>query len=213
MLKSLIAGSLSFMAVLSTPLQAGAIPQNYYYRTSQNVKINYALPVLCDTNIAAAGATVNNLGTKFQLTGARNYYTSTYYAANQDPGFVNVQDASSMSSLMMTQRSYIVSSSTPYETTDSTVYINTDRLYYDAGDTVQSTDFVCGDNVTTSNIGTRLDFQSALVHEFGHVMGMDHRTDGTTGSCVMATYLNASQIRRAFCADEKGLMVGFYGTL
>ena len=43
-------------------------------------------------------------------------------------------------------------------------------------------------------------------------MVMDHRTDGSTGSCVMAAYVNAGQIRRTFCADEKGLMVGFYGT-
>lgn len=211
MLKSLIAASLACATVLSSAAYAGPIPQNYYYRTSQNVKINYALPVSCDTNIGAAAAAVNGLGTKFQLTGARNYYTSTYYDANQDPGFVNVQDASSMSSLMTTQRSYIVGSTTPYETTDSSVYINADRLYYDSGDTVKSTDFVCGDAVTASNIGTRIDFQSALTHEFGHVMGMDHRTDGTTGPCLMATYLNAGQIKRTFCTDEKGLMLGFYG--
>jgi predicted Zn-dependent protease len=55
------------------------------------------------------------------------------------------------------------------------------------------------------------DASSAIVHEFGHVMGMDHRTDGSTGPCVMATYLSAGQIKRAFCADEKGLMQGFYG--
>lgn len=76
---------------------------------------------------------------------------------------------------------------------------------------MKSTDFVCGDAVTASNIGTRIDFQSALTHEFGHVMGMDHRTDGTTGPCLMATYLNAGQIKRTFCTDEKGLMLGFYG--
>jgi predicted Zn-dependent protease len=51
-----------------------------------------------------------------------------------------------------------------------------------------------------------------MLHEFGHVMGMDHRTDGSTGPCVMTTYLNAGQIKRSFCADEKGLMLGFYGT-
>jgi hypothetical protein len=27
----------------------------------------------------------------------------------------------------------------------------------------------------------------------------------------MAAYLNGGQIRRAFCSDENGLMLGFYG--
>lgn len=44
MLKSLIAASLACATVLSSAAYAGPIPQNYYYRTSQNVKINYALP-------------------------------------------------------------------------------------------------------------------------------------------------------------------------
>jgi len=93
----------------------------------------------------------------------------------------------------------------------ASVYVNTDRLYYDTGDTAQASDLLCGSSITSSNIGQHLDYQSAIVHEFGHVMGMDHRTDGTTGPCVMTTYLNAGQIKRSFCSDEKGLMVGFYG--
>jgi hypothetical protein len=176
------------------------------------VKINYALPVACDSNMSAAANTVNAIGSKFQLTGTTQNYTSTYYESSQDPDFLNIQDGYGMSAIMRTATwAYASSGGAPAESIDATISVNGDRLYYDSGDTVKSTDLVCGTTITSSNIGQRIDFQSAMVHEFGHVMGMDHRTDGSSGPCVMATYLAAGQIKRAFCADEKGLMLGFYG--
>ncbi len=213
MIKKLAALACAASFVTATPAFAGAVPQTGYYRNPvRAVKINLALPVLCDSNMSAAANTVNAIGSKFQLTGTTQNYTSTYYSAQQDPDFLNIQDASGMSAIMQTVTwSYASSPGIPAESIDATISINTDRLYYDTGDTVKSTDLVCGTTVTSSNIGQRIDFQSAMLHEFGHVMGMDHRTDGSTGPCVMATYLSAGQIKRAFCADEKGLMQGFYG--
>jgi hypothetical protein len=198
------------LLLIAAPAFAGAVPQVGFYRTSQKVKINQAIPVLCDANTAAGAATINGLGAKFKLTGANANFTTTYYSATQDPGFVNVQDASGLPVLMRTTINTI-GGPLPQEYTDSTVSINADRLYYDVGDTAKSNDFVCGASITTGNIGTRIDFQSAMTHEFGHVMGMEHRSDGNTGPCVMHTNLSAGSIRRTFCADEKGLMVGFYG--
>ncbi|HEX8468284.1 MAG TPA: hypothetical protein VF620_10815 [Allosphingosinicella sp.] len=213
MLKKLAALACAVSSVIATPAFAGAVPQTNYYRNPvRAVKINYALPVLCDSNMSAAANTVNAIGSKFQLTGTTQNYTSTYYESSQDPDFLNIQDAYGMSAIMRTATwGYASSGGAPAESLDATISVNADRLYYDSGDTVKSTDLVCGTTITSSNIGQRIDFQSAMLHEFGHVMGMDHRTDGSTGPCVMATYLSAGQIKRAFCSDEKGLMLGFYG--
>lgn len=212
MLKKLAALACAVSSVIATPAFAGAVPQATYYRApSRAVKINLALPVLCDTNMSAAANTVNAIGANFQLTGTTQNYTSTYYDATQDPDFLNIQDASAMTSVMRTISWTYDTPGTPDEAIDATVHVNADRLYYDENDTVKSNDLVCGTTTTSSNIGQRVDFQSAMLHEFGHVMGMDHRTDGSTGPCVMAQYLSVGQIKRAFCSDEKGLMQGFYG--
>jgi len=106
---------------------------------------------------------------------------------------------------------YGYSGPAPAQAIDATVYVNTDRIYYDTGDTAQSTDLICGSSITPSNIGQHIDWQSAMTHEMGHVKGMDHRTDGSTGPCLMTTYLNPGQIKRSLCSDERALLVGFYG--
>lgn len=196
----------------AAPAFAGPIPQPYYFPNgSKGVKINYALPVLCDTNTKAAVDTINASGRSFQLTGTTQNYTSTYYSATEDPDFINIQDGSGISSIMRTIIYGYSSPPTPAQAIDATVYINTDRIYYDTADTAQSTDLVCGTSITSSNIGQHIDWQSAMLHEMGHVKGMDHRTDGSTGSCVMTTYLSGGQIKRSLCSDERGLLVGFYG--
>ena len=164
----------------------------------------------CDANTKAAVDTINAAGRSFQLTGTTQNYTSTYYSATEDPDFINIQDGSSMSAIMRTII-YGYSGSAPAQAIDATVYVNTDRIYYDTGDTAQSTDLICGSSITSSNIGQHIDWQSAMTHEMGHVKGMDHRTDGSTGPCLMTTYLNPGQIKRSLCSDERALLVGFYG--
>ena len=154
--------------------------------------------------------TTNAAGRSFQLTGTTQNYTSTYYSATEDPDFINIQDGSSMSAIMRTII-YGYSGPAPAQAIDATVYVNTDRIYYDTGDTAQSTDLICGSSITPSNIGQHIDWQSAMTHEMGHVKGMDHRTDGSTGPCLMTTYLNPGQIKRSLCSDERALLVGFYG--
>lgn len=207
---SLLAFATSFICV--APAFAGAVPQTTYFPVpSKAVKINSALPVLCDTNTNAAANTVNAIGANFQLTGTTQHFTSSYYDATQDPDFINIQDASAMSTIMRTIIWTYDYPDPPDKSIDASIYVNADRLYYDSGDTVKSTDLICGTTITSSNIGQRVDYQSAMLHEFGHILGMDHRTDGLTGPCVMTTYLNGGQIKRSFCSDESNLMLGFYG--
>lgn len=75
----------------------------------------------------------------------------------------------------------------------------------------QSDDLACY-TATSSNIGTQIDFESAMIHEFGHVRGMEHRTGSYYGDCVMHIWLRRGQMRRLFCTDETQLMLSTYGS-
>jgi hypothetical protein len=192
---------------------AGAVPQEMYWPVSSKaVKINTAIPAGCDTPSANAAATINGIGAKFQLTGTGTWFTSTRYSATQDPDFINIEDASGMTAIMQTNFYYYDYPRPPDQAIDATIYVDTNRIYYaGTSDAQQSGDFFCSSYVPAGGIGQLIDYQSAMLHEFGHIMGMGHRTDGTTGPCVMTKYLPAGQIKRSFCSDEANLMLGFYG--
>jgi hypothetical protein len=195
--------------------QTDTVPRPYKWPAStqvQTVKINYAMPISCDQNIRRSADAINALGTKMQLIGATQNYTSTYYQPRQDYGYVNIQDASGLDYQTIMRTSIAWSGSTyPYRIDDTIVSVNYSRLYYGYESNSQSDDLACY-TVTASNIGTQIDFESAMIHEFGHVMGMDHRTGSYYGDCVMHTWLQPSQIRRTFCNDEKQLMISTYGS-
>lgn len=117
----------------TAPTFAGPIPQPYYFPNgSRGVKINYALPAACDGNIKAAVDTINAAGRSFQLTGTTQNYTSTYYTAQDDPDFINIQYGSGLSSIMRTIIYGYASPPTPAQAIDATVYVNADRIYYDS---------------------------------------------------------------------------------
>lgn len=192
---------------------AGAVPQEMYWSVnSRAVKINTSIPAACDTPSANAAATVNAIGANFQLTGTGTWFTSAYYGATGDPEFINIQDASGMTAIMQTIFSYYDNPTPPDKAIDAVIAVDAGRIYY-AGttDVQQPGDFFCGSYIPAGGIGQAIDYQSAMLHEFGHIMGMGHRTDGTTGPCVMTQYLPAGQIKRSFCSDESNLMLGFYG--
>lgn len=211
--------ALAAAVLFATSLSTGALAQSrvgqsgYVKRILDNkvqmVKIHNELPPICDGDTIRAASTVNNMGTKLVLTGTGDYYDyGAVPTAYDDPEFLNIV-AGSTSSLMTTEIWWTDTGRSPVPYNDARVVVNSDRVYY-AGTDRRDGDFACG-TVTSANIGGRIDYESAMVHEFGHFMGMAHRTDGATGTCVMAQYLNAGQIRRSFCSDETALMRGFYG--
>ena len=203
----------AILLLISQLCWAGAVPQEMYWDVSSRaVKINNSLPAACDTPSANAAATVNAIGAKFQLTGTGTWFTSTYYNADQDPDFVNVQDASGMTAIMRTIFYYYDYPTPPDKAIDATIAVDSSRIYYaGTSDVQQAGDFFCGSYIPAGGIGQLIDYESAILHEFGHIMGMGHRSDGSTGPCVMTQYLPAGQIKRSFCSDESNLMLGFYG--
>lgn len=202
------------ITLMSSPAMAAGVGQSGYVKRIvdnqvQKVKIHNELPPICDGDTIRAANTVNAMGTKFVLTGTGdNFDYGAVPTAYDDPEFLNIV-AGNTSALMVTEIWWTNTGSSPVPYNDARVVVNANRIYY-TGTQNRDGDFACG-TLTSANLGKRFDYESAMVHEFGHFMGMAHRSDGTTGSCVMATYLNQGQIRRSFCSDEVALMTGFYG--
>ncbi len=95
-----------------------------------------------------------------------------------------------------------------YQIIDANVYVNDAYILY-ANETPREKDLWC--ETTTTGMSTRSDFESVMIHEFGHVSGLEHRTDGTTGPCVMTTSYTPGKIRRSFCTDEAAKLRTVYG--
>lgn len=211
MLRHLFGAATAVALLIADPASAQSVHQEFYWRTpSMGVKINYALPAICDTATANAAATMNGMGVKFQLTGTTTHYTSQYVSADQDAGYVNIQPASGLGVIMRTQTYHYANPTPPREAIDALVLVNADRLYYVGDEVEQPTDLFCGHTLPAGGIGQRVDYQSAMTHEFGHVFGMGHRSDGSTGPCLMTQYLRAGEVKRSYCPDERSLMLGFY---
>ena len=94
---------------------------------------------------------------------------------------------------------------------DADIYMNYDLLYWPGTtDVKKSYDLWCSSSYQGSFTIYNVDYQSAFLHEMGHVLGMDHRTDGATGPCVMHAQLPRGTTRWAFCADERTAYTGAY---
>ncbi len=207
-----------FVAALSLAIAAPTSAQNiqqqgYVVRIindqTQYVRIHNELPPICDGDTIDAANTVNAIGSEFVLTGAGEHFKyGTIPSHTDEPEFLDVVPGST--SVMSTEIWWRDNGTSPVPYYGARVVVNPNRFYYSVR-TERDGDFACG-NVTSSNIGNAIDYESAMVHEFGHFMGMYHRNDGSTGPCVMARYITQGQIKRQFCSDEKGLMLGFYGS-
>lgn len=190
--------------------------------TSKPVKIRYAMPAECDINIANAAAAFNRAGANFQLTSAGSVYDNQWVDDNNtDPAYINVLPATlsnytDATTLMQTNLYYSwfdgFAWESYYEITDANVYVNANYIYYvNTEPNAREKDLWC--NTSTSGIGSRSDFETNMLHEFGHAAGLQHRTDGGTGPCVMTRYYSpGGKIRRSFCTDEINALRGAYGT-
>ena len=199
---------------LGTAVSAQSIQQQGYVKRIvdnqvQYVRIHEELPPICDDDTIRAATTVNEIGSEFVLTGAGDHFKyGTKPSYTDDPEFLDIVPGST--SVMSTEIWWVDNGSRPVPYYGARVVVNANRFYYSVREE-QAGDFACG-TVTSSNIRQRIDYESAMLHEFGHFMGMYHRSDGTTGPCVMSRYITQGQIKRDFCGDEEGLMLGFYGT-
>jgi hypothetical protein len=178
---------------------------------SKPVRIQNNIPAGCDPSTSAAASTWNS-ASKFQISGVAQNYTSASATDTTatDPSYIDIRGSSNLSS---TNPMYAISlSMTSVGRTDSDIFVNTNMLYYlNPGEVNNATDFYCGTTLLSGGIGSQTDYQTAILHEFGHVLGFNHRTDGATGPCVMAASVARGVVKRTPCTDERQRLVTTYG--
>lgn len=64
---------------------------------------------------------------------------------------------------------------------------------------------------TTKEAG-KWDYESAMLHEMGHHLGLEHETNSTYSSSVMWDGLSASDVKRSPTTRDKNSVLSIYGT-
>jgi hypothetical protein len=208
--------TLALAALLSTvPAQAQvAFTPEPWAVTSKPVLINYSLPAGCDGPTTAAANTLNSVGARFQITGSGQYYTDVYInpQGDSDKANINIQDDYGLASSVPMRKIHYSEYVGRWVRADADIFVNGNMLYYfDPGEVQESTDFYCAATLPSGGLGSMTDYQTAMLHEMGHVVGFEHRTDSSTGPCVMAAYVARGTVKRALCDDEKRKFVAVYG--
>ena len=181
-----------------------------FNKRSMKVLADDSLPVACLWSIYNGTESFNTLPIGFKL-----YYGGTatgypqYTQTVWDETAINV-----LSSHVVGYRGYTndvlgfadhaYSRVNPKEILDAQVYENA-HFYWYAGGSSQDKGFDCdrADGVAG------FDYQSHVMHEIGHGMGLLHWTGGSSPSCMMARPATENLIRN-WCAGEKDLLAKAY---
>lgn len=97
---------------------------------------------------------------------------------------------------------------------DADIFMNYDLLFWPGTtDTERAYDLFCNGEYQAGS-STQMDYQTAILHELGHLVGFEHRTDANTGPCLMHSQLprglSADRLRRSFCSDERAAYQAAY---
>lgn len=91
---------------------------------------------------------------------------------------------------------------------DADILMNHDLFYWPStSDVEQRYDFFCDQGSLDQY---QIDYQSAILHELGHLVGFEHRTDTTSGSCVMHEQIRRGAYARNLCNDERAVYSAAY---
>lgn len=181
-----------------------------YNMTSRPVIIYSGLPASCDDPVGRAAATWNNAGANFVFTDAGIRWSQSAY--NDGTGINIISAVLDGYGANVTTASTIYTMASSTIIADSDVKVNNDLIYYpQTTDTKKPYDFLCNE-IIQGSIGSMADYESTILHELGHAVGFGHRTDGTTGPCVMAAAQARGTMKRALCADEAQKLRTVYGT-
>jgi hypothetical protein len=206
-MKSRFIGSLAAASALLA-LPGVAVAQqppmpNKWDVSSRTITIDEKLPYICDNPFIAARDTINQLDPNFQISSRWAPYSSGSHSmlSYQPKGYGGtVPLATTLKSY--TSPAYFWESKGTL--VDADIDVNADLIYWPATtDQVRAYDLHCDSTAQGAFTQWSADYQSALLHELGHFSGMEHRTDTTTGPCVMHEQAPRGSFRRIFCSDEK----------
>lgn len=170
--------------------------------SSREITIDENLPYICDNPFIAARDTVNALDPNFRISSHWGPFTSgpestLSYQPKGYGGTVTIATTFSDVDGGNFWESY-------GQIIDADIEVNADLIYWPATtDQVRYYDLHCDSAAQGAFTQWSADYQSALLHELGHFSGMEHRTDTSTGPCVMHEQAPRGSFRRIFCSDEK----------
>lgn len=199
----LLAASSALLAVPATALAQQPPMPNKWDSYSRTITIDEKLPYICDNPFIAARDTINQLDPNFQISSRWAPYSQGPEStlSYQPKGYGGTVP------LATTFKSY-TSPTYFWEShgtlVDADIEVNADLIFWPATtDQTRAYDLHCDSSAQGALTQWSADYQSALLHELGHFSGMEHRTDTTTGPCVMHQQQARGTFRRIFCSDEK----------
>lgn len=91
---------------------------------------------------------------------------------------------------------------------DSDILVNETRLFYGTTTSTQESggQFHC---LEASLPSDKIDFQTALTHELGYTLGLEHTAER---ACSLYAYVSFGEMRRTLCTSERNAVRGMYGS-
>lgn len=178
--------------------------------SSRTITIDEKMPYICDNPFIAARDTVNALDPNFRIWSRWDVhsYGSESTLSYQPKGYGGTVKLATTLKTVSEPGTFWQSYGTLH---DADIEVNTDLLYWPATtDQPRAYDLHCDAAAQGAMTQWSADYQSALLHELGHFIGFDHRTDTSTGPCVMHEQQARGTYRRAFCNDEKTTVQSAY---
>ena len=210
-IRLLIAGASLSACAVAQAAQAQTNPPatTKYNMTSRPVIIYSGLPAACDDPVGRAASTWNAAGANFVFTDAGVRWSQSAY--NDGTGINIISAVLDGYGANVTTATTIYSMASATIIADSDVKVNNDLIYYpQTTDVKRPYDFWCNE-IIQGPIGSMADYESTILHELGHAVGFGHRTDGTTGPCVMAAAMARGTLKRSLCTDEAQKLRSVYG--
>lgn len=176
------------------------------YKLSSNTRplwVHFDMPSGCDPYVTASVNAWNGAGSRFRYSYSQSNSLTVDYDNLANSSRTTIQPGAT--DAIMTTR--IRSSGGTL--IDSDVIASEARLFYGTTSSTRESggQFHCSVSLTVPS--DKFDFQTSMIHELGHALGLDHTYNR---ACSMYLYQAFSEVRRTLCADEKTAIRGIYGT-
>lgn len=167
------------------------------------VYLHTAMPSGCDTEVGRAVTAWNSAGSKFTYQFDRAANLTTTRGTASSVAYPVIEDgATSSTTALMTTNRYTTGSTI----TEADIIVKAEYLWFNNDQSGGK--FHCSPTAAAAP-ATKYDFQTAITHELGHALGVDH---GGATSCIMYASLGLGTMRRSACSTEAAALKSAYGT-